>query len=168
MHPVAVGFDRVLFEVDDVRVFGHGTDPCVLLLVVPRIPEHLVAAEGGARGHGQAHPVRLDGGLALKAVERALDVGGGGAVLGLEVLMEYADAFLGAVPFLEVEHKLQQKPAVLAAGERHEHVVELFEHEPKTVLQRFENGLFGVSSDHMVDAVGCRFAACAAHSRKLS
>ena len=165
VHPVAVGSDGVLFEVDDVRAFGHGTDPCVLLLVVPRVPEHLVAAEGGSRGHGQAHPVGFR--FSFDSVEGALDVLGRGRVLRFEILMEHADDLVGEVLVSEVEHQVEQKAAVLASRERHEHVVELFEHEPKTVLQRFENVLFGVSSDHIVDAVGCRLAACAAHSRKL-
>ena len=115
MHPVAVGSDGVLFEVDDVGSFGHGTDPCVLLLVVPRVPEHLVAAEGGSRGRGQAHPVGFR--FSFDSVEGALDVLGRGRVLRFEILMEHADDLVGEVLVSEVEHQVEQKAAVLAARE---------------------------------------------------
>ena len=134
MHAVAVGRYGVVFQVDDVFLLRHFPHPGVPAGVVPGVPVHFVAAERGARGHGQADPIRLH--TALDALEGAFHIFRRHSVLRFEILMKNTQRLLGEAAVPVIQHQIQQQAAVLPAGEGDIDIVELLKNE----FQPFQKG----------------------------
>lgn len=135
MHFIVVSGHRIVFQIDHVIFFRHRADPVVFFFVVPRIPEHLIAAEGGPRRHRQADPVTLR--APFQFFEGLFNVFGSHSILGFKILVENADGLVGIILVAEIKGQIQKKTAVFSAGERDVDIVEFLKKKLQPALQSF-------------------------------
>ena len=124
-----------MFQIDYILFLRHGAYPAVFFFVIPRIPEHFITAEGGSCGHRKADPVAFR--ATFQLFKGFFNIFGRHGVLRLKILMKNTDGFVRVVFVAKIQRQVQQKSAVLPAGERNVDIVELLKNELQPALQSF-------------------------------
>lgn len=150
VHPVMIGGHRIVLQIDDIGMLRHGPHPKLFFCVIPGIPEHLVAADAGASGHGQADPVQLHRRIPFQPGKGPLHIFGGYGILCLKILMENADLFGWVISLLKIQRHVQKQAAVLSAGKGDKDIVEFPEDKMHPLLEGVINIFIGILPNHII------------------
>ena len=112
VHPVTISGNRIVLQIYHISVLRHFPNPALLPGIVPGIPVHLIAPERRSGSHGKAHPVGLH--IFVDFLKGSLHILRGHRILRFKILMKDAYFFAGIIFFLEIQHQIEKKSAVLS------------------------------------------------------
>ena len=147
VHPVTVGRDRIMRKVDHIFLLRHLPDPQLFLLIIPRIPVHLITAESRPGRHWKAYPVRLY--YILNPLKCTLHIFCRHGILCFKVLMKDTDPLIYSISLLKIQHQIQQESAVLSARKRNVNIVKFLKNKPQPFLKGFINILSYIFPYHI-------------------